>query len=476
MSNQTTKRERHFIYIANFLSTISFAMFFSSLTLYLNEYLHFSFTKSSLISGVYFSVHFMMPLLGSFLINRYFSPRVLILTSSLSIALGSLLIYLHQADLLYIGLSFAMFGSGLSSISINCYINQRLQDHHLERDRLFHYSYSFTNAGFLLGFGIGGYFEVAHLYAYLYLISTIVSTSRAVLVLSEWRTLKVSRNEKAIRPTGILIASIIPLIGVMAYRFVELTPTLLFTLAVLGIIYMWKNMIQNSSQQERQRIWTFSIFYLGSLIYWMVYYTGPMGVTLFIKHNVNRMVHGIEIAPQWLFNINAILTMSLAPIAVYLRQRSPLNQVKNLTAKQFSLALIILGISFGLFSVGIKFADSNGFSPLSPTILHFFCQSVSEVLLAPIGISLVARYIPENYQNTIMGFWMMIGGIATTCSSHFSSWMNIGSSTTPASTNLSYQNVFNKLTLLAIFASILLKILFSHSKELLVRTHPSLET
>lgn len=476
MSNQTSSCERYFIYFTNLLSSISFSMFFSSLTLYLNEYLHFSFSNSSLISGVYFSVHFMMPLLGSFLINRYFAPRVLILFSSFCIAFGSLLICLNRPSLLYLGLSFAMFGSGFSSVSTNCYINQRLHLYHEERDKLFHYSYSFINAGFLLGFAIGGYFEVHHLHYYLYLVSLVISSIRLLLVLFFWRQLKIIDAEKPFKLVNFILLPIMPFIGLISYHFVDNTPSVLFTAAMIAIISMWSSMIKNSTTQERHKILTFSVFYTGSLIYWMIYYTGPMGVTLFIKQNVDRMVHGIEIAPQWLFNINALLTMSLAPIIVHFRQRPPLNKINNLTAKQFSLALLLLALSFACFSIGIYFANSDGYSPLSYSILHFITQSLSEVLLAPIGVSLVARFIPRHYQNTMMGFWMMIGGIATTCSSRFSSLMNAGNQSNPLFTNLNYLSVFNKFTLLASITSLLLYCLFYGIRQRHVKSSPMAHT
>ena len=54
------------------------------------------------------------------------------------------------------------------------------------------------------------------------------------------------------------------------------------------------------------------------IIFWMIYYTGPMGIALFVKNNVNRTLLHFNIPTQWLLNINSIAVVVCAPVLVYL--------------------------------------------------------------------------------------------------------------------------------------------------------------
>ena len=55
------------------------------------------------------------------------------------------------------------------------------------------------------------------------------------------------------------------------------------------------------------------ILALGSLVFWALYQLAPMGLVLFSEHNINLNVYGIQVAPQWIQNINTLVIVVGGP-------------------------------------------------------------------------------------------------------------------------------------------------------------------
>ena len=54
-------------------------------------------------------------------------------------------------------------------------------------------------------------------------------------------------------------------------------------------------------------MWAYLILTLGSLVFWSLYQMAPNGLQLFAVNNVNLMVGRVQIAPQWVQNINTVV-------------------------------------------------------------------------------------------------------------------------------------------------------------------------
>ena len=107
-------------------------------------------------------------------------------------------------------------------------------------------------------------------------------------------------------------------------------------------------------------MWAYLILALGSLVFWSLYQMAPNGLQLFAVNNVDLRVWGIEVAPQWVQNINTVVHRDRRPAAG--------GAVHELRARgwnidipqQFAVALILMGLGFLALPVGISFADAAG--------------------------------------------------------------------------------------------------------------------
>ena len=60
---------------------------------------------------------------------------------------------------------------------------------------------------------------------------------------------------------------------------------------------------------------------LAAVIFWTLYQLMPMGLTAFINNNVDRVVMGIKIAPQWFNNVNSLVIIIGGPLVAITANR-----------------------------------------------------------------------------------------------------------------------------------------------------------
>ena len=180
------------------------------------------------------------------------------------------------------------------------------------------------------------------------------------------------------------------------------------------------------------------ILAISSILFWMIYFTGPMGITLFIKNNVDRSFLGFDLATQWIKNINPVVIILGAPLMAMLINLLKSKKYAFSVSNQFVCALVVLALSFFFLSCGIIFSDSNGYTNLFWVILYIISQGFAELLIAPVGYAMIGRIAPPQLQGVLMGAWMLVSGVAASLSPYFSNAMTKANSLNPLVTNSDY--------------------------------------
>jgi POT family proton-dependent oligopeptide transporter len=98
--------------------------------------------------------------------------------------------------------------------------------------------------------------------------------------------------------------------------------------------------IRHPHASERKRMWAYLILTLGSLVFWSLYQMAPNGLQLFAVHNVRLRVWRIEVAPQWVQNINTVVIVLGGPLLVTLTRAASMAKVHAAlqSSRPFSLS------------------------------------------------------------------------------------------------------------------------------------------
>ncbi|HEN5561236.1 TPA: MFS transporter, partial [Legionella pneumophila] len=218
------------------------------------------------------------------------------------------------------------------------------------------------------------------------------------------------------------------------------------------------------NNNERKKIYSFIFLTVSSIVFWMLYFVGPMGVTQFLKYNVNIYVGTYYIPPQWLMNLNSLFVIIGSPLIISLLERLRKKHIIISIPKQFMCSLVFIALSFSALALGILKSSPDGLTSVNWIVAHYFFQAVGELLIAPVGYAMIGHLAPEKLQGLMMGIWMMASGLSVTLSNYFSNLMTQSESLNPFISNEHYMSVFNQLGLYAVLGALILW-LFSKTIE-----------
>lgn len=454
------------LYLIQAFSTFSYAILYSSLSLFLTKQLGLANSLSNSIVGLFLALNYVLHLLGGIVGGRFLSNRALFLISTAIQTIGIFILALSVESLLYLGLSLFLVGCGLNTTAYNSILTQRFAPDDNRRDKAFFFSYSAMNVGFCAGYIISGFFDYSNQYQTLLYGSIIPNVITLLLMWGYWSNLSdrntpllnVKRNEllnfkKSIG--WVIILSLIPF-TLLCFHKAPFSNGVVVGLSVIMFFAILYLAYQQKSILDKQKIMTFLILTVTSILFWMIYFTGPMGVTLFIKDNVDKHLLHYEIATQWILNINAIVIIIGAPLLSKVLLGLQKKKLNVSVTRQFTWAFLILASSFFLLSGGILFANEHGYISVYWVILHFITQAIAELLIGPVGYAMIGKISPSQLQGILMGTWMMVSGVSASLSHYFSNAMTKGESSNPLLSNSDYQHVFNQLGMWALLGAVFL--------------------
>jgi POT family proton-dependent oligopeptide transporter len=443
------------LFFIQVFATLGFAVLYSTLVLYATQHLHFPAKKATVIMGVFGAFNYGLHLFGGYLGGRFLSNRNLFVGGMLLQVFGCGCIAGGSVALLYIGLALFLTGSGLNVTCINMMLTQRFQPNDVRREGAFLWNYAGMNVGFFVGFTAAGHYQLTESYASLFIFATIGNFVAIIIAACFWKTLA-DRNTPLAEETdprkfwgrfaagGGILVGLVPVVWILL-QYPDGTETLMKLIgAAVGLGLTWLA-FRHPDTRERNNMWAYLILAMGSLVFWALYQMAPSGLQLFAVNNVNRNVAGIEIAPQWIQNINTVVIVGGGPLMsilfVWLRRRGWNIDIP----KQFAAALLLMGLGFVVLPAGIALADHTGMVAFWWLFLSYVLQSIGELLISPIGYAMIGKLAPQRYQGVMMGSWMLVTGLASLFAGDFSGMIPEPSEGTAVATNVVYSHLFAEL-------------------------------
>ncbi|OGV48068.1 MAG: transporter, partial [Legionellales bacterium RIFCSPHIGHO2_12_FULL_42_9] len=268
------------------------------------------------------------------------------------------------------------------------------------------------------------------------------------------RSLLLSKNVLGMTATILLI----PLL-IWGFNFANFCNAIVVGMSILMFFVILSLAFRQKLRTDKLKIMAYLILTVTSIIFWMIYYTGPMGIAIFIKNNVDKHLFGYEVATQWLLNINALVIITGAPFLSSFISRLQAKGFNFSTSMQFVWAFIILALSFGLLACGIIFSNGHGYTSIYWVVAYFAAQACAELFIGPVGYAMIGKIAPAHLQGILMGTWMLVSGVAASISHYFSNAMVKTTATDPLLTNADYLQVFQQLGAWALGGALFLYLL-----------------
>ncbi|MFF1495473.1 peptide MFS transporter [Streptomyces sp. NPDC058304] len=376
------------------------------------------------IYSVYNAMVYLLALPGGWLGDRVWGARKAVAVAGVVIMTGHFLLAVPATVSFFIGLALIAAGSGVLKANISTMVGQLYRDENdPRRDGGFTIFYMGINLGAFvapltigwvgqevnwhIGFAMAGVGMALGLLFYFIGFRHLNPVSNQVpspLSAEE----KSSVVKKGLIWLGVAAAAyaIIGLAGIFTINYA------LWPLTIAGLILpAWAILRikrdKDLSVVERSRMSAYVWFFAAAAIFWAIYDQTGSTLALFAKDSTDSTLFGFSFPESWFQSLNPLFVMALAPVFAWLWVALARRSKEPTTLAKFSFALVMIGASFGVMMVAQGLA--GGDAKVSPMWLVgvYFIQTVGELTLSPVGLSLTTKLAPQKYGSQMMGVFFL---------------------------------------------------------------------
>ena len=145
---------------------------------------------------------------------------------------------------------------------------------------------------------------------------------------------------------------------------------------------------------------------LFNIVFWAGFEQAGGTFNLFAKENTNRMIGDWEMPATWFQNVNSLVILIGAPLFSIMWLKLDKMKFNPRTPLKFALGLFFGAAAFWIMSQAKGIADTGVLvSPLWLVVVYTLL-TLGELMLSPIGLSMITKLAPTKLVSVVMGLWM----------------------------------------------------------------------
>jgi POT family proton-dependent oligopeptide transporter len=440
----------YFVFATGMSERFSYYGMRALFTLYLIKALVLDKQMASTIYGNYTGLVYLTPLIGGYVADRFWGMRQSILWGAVMMVLGQLFmftsaLYYHNGEfarwMMYGGLALLIFGNGFFKPNITTIVGQLYEPGDKRLDSAFTIFYMGINVGafiapLLCGFvgdtGNPADFKWGFLAAALGMMCSLVlfiGWKNKFLIGPDGEQLGIiaagkvtaHKSEKEAAPersmnqnmTAFLLWGIGAAALYCIFRFVlnfDLIGAAIFTFCIIIPAYVITD--RSLTKIERQRIWVIYIIAFFVIFFWSAFEQAGASLTFFADEQTNRHIFGLVMPASYFQSFNPVFVVLFAPVLSMLWTKLGQKNLEPASPIKQSMGLFLLALGYLVIALGVKdVAPGVKVSILWLTSLYFI-HSMGELMLSPIGLSMVNKLAPMRFASLLMGVWYMSNAAA----------------------------------------------------------------
>jgi POT family proton-dependent oligopeptide transporter len=410
------------LYLTEMWERFGFYVTQSLLILYLTSYLHFPDANAFILLGEFTALLYIAPLAGGFLADRVLGPRYAILLGTICFGIGYLLLGVYGSKLLFFSLSIIVIGNGLLKPNISSFLGEFYYPDDPRRDAGFTLFYIGINVGGLLALGGAGFIQQRFGWGTAFgsaAIGMVLAFGTFLYGFStfENRGLPIPRNQlnpklRWLHNKFVLALLILAALGIV-YLLLSSAHIASILQTILGVV-MLAVLIAIACRYEkvqRQKFFVLIILILASIVFWGMLFQIFGAVNLFTDRNVDRHLFGLFTMPTPAFiALESIFIVILGPFLAMLWERLHIKKLDPTPGTKFALAMFSVALAMGILVLAIHSHRLSGYVSPGWIIIFYLFITLGEMLLSPIGLSMVTELSPPHLSGLMMGVWFMALG------------------------------------------------------------------
>jgi POT family proton-dependent oligopeptide transporter len=390
-------------------------------------------SPANLIYGSYLAVVYAAALFGGYIADRVLGYQRSILVGASFMAAGLFMIAVPDQTVFQIGLATIIVGNGMFKPNISAMVGKLYSAADTRRDSGFTIFYMGINSGALIApalterlaavvFGHNGMPDYKVVF---------ISAGVGMLISLVWffigrRQLKGigapdASNADPKRVLYVVLGSLC-VIPVVYFLLAAGANNLQAVLSVLFILLSVMLMIEGikNGKVARDKVIAMLVIFFFNIMFWMFFEQAGSSFTFLADKIVNRQMFNWTFPVAWFQTVNSLAIITCAPIIAFIWVM--LGNKNPSIPRKFGLGLLFNGLAFGLLMYALSMlVDIDNKIPFWTLFMVYVLQSVGELCLSPIGLSMVTKLAPTRLVGLGMGGWFLSTGIGNNLSGIFAS-------------------------------------------------------
>ena len=408
-------------------------------TLYLTAELvndGFGLTRSEALEmyAIFTGLVYLTPIIGGWVADNLFGQRKTIYIGGIVMAIGQLLLaasafMANDLDaesrnfLFNFGLGVLIIGNGFFKPNISTIVGEFYDDNDPMKDAAFNIFYLGINLGAILGTFVAGGLGENFGWGYGFLAAGIGMILSVIWLNYQEETLLSNglppNSPKSANRIGkkdwshIMLTSIGLILGTLGLIFIwgllpETATTvityLIFATIIIGLSYIIFKGTEGPSEWSRMSV--IVVLAIFNIVFWAGFEQAGGTFNLFAKDNTDRLIGGWEMPATWFQNVNSLVILIGAPLFSILWLKLDKLGFNPRTPLKFAIGLFIGAAAFWVMSQAQAIADTGVLvSPLW-LVAVYTLLTLGELMLSPIGLSMITKLAPTKLISVVMGLWM----------------------------------------------------------------------
>ncbi|MEE1738889.1 oligopeptide:H+ symporter [Streptomyces sp. BE147] len=376
------------------------------------------------IYSIYMAMVYLLAMPGGWFGDRVWGPRKTVTISASVIMLGHLTLALPGTGTFFAGLGLVALGSGLLKANISTMVGHLYSGpDDPRRDGGFTVFYMGINLGAFaapliigtigekvnwhLGFAIAALGMALGLAQFL--IGTRHLDARSSVVP---KPLSHQERRSTLRKGLLWLIAAVVFYGVLVATDVYTLNWALVPITIAGLVIPVAVLVRikrdkDLSATEQSKMSGYIWFFVAAAVFWMIYDQGGSTLSLFGESSTTNSLFGLDFPTSWYQSVNPVFIMALAPVVAWIWLALNRRGKEPSTVVKFGSGLFLVGVSFLVFMMPLTLtSDGDKVSPMWLVSIYFL-QTVGELCLSPVGLSVTTKMAPAKYGSQMMGVWFL---------------------------------------------------------------------
>jgi POT family proton-dependent oligopeptide transporter len=375
--------------------------------------------------GAYLALVYATAIFGGYVADRVIGYQRSILLGAVVMSIGLFMIMIPNKEVFLLGLAVIVVGNGLFKPNISSLVGKLYAQGDDRRDRGFTIFYMGINIGGLVSpiitgqlasqiFGTPQHDNYKVVFAAAgvgMLISTIwfFLGRKQLKGIGEAPTDKPAAKMLAYVITGVILA--VPVVYfLMAGLGAEILAWILGALFIIVAFMLLAEGKKNGTVQLH-RVYALLILFAFNVTFWMFFEQAGSSFNFLADNLVNRDLFGdgsAVVPTAWFQSVNSAAIMIFAPLISYVWYITSKKNMEPSIPRKFAFGLLGNALGFLVLMYALtNVVAEDGLIPMWPLVLCYVLQSIGELCLSPIGLSMVTKLAPVRFVGLAMGAWFL---------------------------------------------------------------------